>query len=48
MNREILFRAKVDWDYPWYDSSLYDEDKLKGIFEFVIKKYNIINKNKNK
>ena len=30
MNREILFRAKVDWDYPWYDSNSYDEDKLKN------------------
>lgn len=30
MNREILFRAKVDWDFPWYDSELYCEDKLKN------------------
>jgi len=38
MNREILFRAKVDWDFPWYDSSLYNEDKLKN--EWVFKTVN--------
>ena len=32
----------------YYNAFEYDEDKLKGIFEFSIKKHNIINKNKNK
>ena len=30
----------------YYNAFEYDEDKLKGIFEFAIKKHNIINKKK--